>query len=569
MKRFLRLHTIPAVFKKYSDYWSISLIAMGYLVLSLANLSFNAGSTGAVWLPSGFFLSAFLLYKSRMRFVLAVALFTTDFFMRFLAGVQVPAAMMFSLTVLFQSWFSSWLLLRYAEAPFSLGKVRNLMYFLFFSVLLGNAVSSVIAALASYFIQHAFLWTAFSSWYLSSSWGSIIITPLLLSWSSFKSSDWKKMTSRQFYEGLFLLGSLVVVSYIFHTYLRNGNHLLTLLDYFLFPFLIWAALRFSIRGVTLSSFLLSFIILGAMSLDSSNESASQIWDSGFLIKVNLAAVSVITLFMASVVFELKQGNAALVEREQDLLLAKQKAEEASRFKSLLLLNISHELRTPLNGILGFSGLLSEILENKEHKSMAKDISLSGKRLLYTLSTMMEFSKVESENLHPEFIVADISALIAPVLRQYEGTLSDKNLNLETSIRPGISAFIDPGLFSNSLSYLLDNAIKFTTEGSITVKVDREDADGCSYASVMISDTGIGIPKEQIKTIFDPFRQGNEGLSRSYEGAGLGLTLCRKFVTLMNGEIRVESQPGKSSTFTLLFPLAEPETKTPELPFPVA
>ena len=100
-------------------------------------------------------------------------------------------------------------------------------------------------------------------------------------------------------------------------------------------------------------------------------------------------------------------------------------------------------------------------------------------------------------------------------------------------------------------------------------MDREDADGCSYASVMISDTGIGIPKEQIKTIFDPFRQGNEGLSRSYEGAGLGLTLCRKFVTLMNGEIRVESQPGKGSTFTLLFPLAEPETKTPELPFPVA
>ncbi|MEI7492689.1 MAG: ATP-binding protein [Bacteroidota bacterium] len=555
MNSVLTLPAITSVPKTYRSIAAVILPALAYFCLSLANLHFNAGTTGAVWLPSGFFLSALLLNRSSSRNSMALALGMTDFFMRLAAGVPLTPAMLFSLTVLFQSFFTAWLLLRFVENPFFFGKVRNLMNFLLFAVFLGNSASSLMAALASWALQSAPFLIAFSSWYTSSSWGIIVITPLVLSWSSFNVNDWRNLTSRQLYEGVFLFITLTLVSYLLHSYLLEGNHLLTLLDYFTFPFLIWAALRFSIRGVTVSSFILSFMILGALFLDSSHSGTGQFWDWGLLVKINLAVMAVITLFLASVVFELKQGNIVLIKREKDLVQARFNAEEANRFKSSLLLNISHELRTPLNGILGFSALLRDSLEDHEQKSMAEDISLSGKRLLHTLNSIMELAKLESTGLTAKLEQANLGLLVSNVLSQNQGLFTNNKVKLTTSINEDVIVSVDRAMFAVVMFHLLDNAAKYTPGGAVIVSVGREELSGNTRGVVKITDTGIGIPGDQLNLIFDDFKQGNEGLIRTHEGAGLGLSLCRKFTALMDGNIKAESQLGKGSTFSLSLPAA--------------
>jgi len=245
---------------------------------------------------------------------------------------------------------------------------------------------------------------------------------------------------------------------------------------------------------------------------------------------------------------------------QELMFAKDKAEEMSRLKSNFLANMSHELRTPLNGILGYSEILSTSLIDPEQIEMVKGIYQSGKRLSETLKFILDLSEAETGKI--EVTAKDIS--VVPIVKEsvllFTSDAAKKNLKLETTVKDeNIMAHLDHILLKRIIHNLIDNAIKFTKEGTINVEVGKEviKENGKSKKSsalyIKIKDTGIGIPEDKIDLIWEEFRQVSEGISRSYEGPGLGLTISKKAVELMHGTITVESEIGVGSTFTIKFP----------------
>jgi len=243
--------------------------------------------------------------------------------------------------------------------------------------------------------------------------------------------------------------------------------------------------------------------------------------------------------------------------ENNLREAIVRAEEMSRLKSSLLLNMSHELRTPMNGILGFSNLLKEQPLDEESQKMVDVISSSGKRLMSTLNSILDLAQAEAGKQNLQIIPVKINDLVAGIQSQYQEQAENKHLMYTCTCEEEVYSLLDERLLLNILHHLLDNAIKFTDSGSISLILKKEASPKKSSAVITVKDSGIGIPPDKMNLIFDAFRQGSEGIGRSYEGTGLGLTLCKKFVELLNGDISVDSIPGIGSTFTVKFPLFIP------------
>ncbi|MHB1689015.1 MAG: sensor histidine kinase [Ignavibacteriaceae bacterium] len=223
-------------------------------------------------------------------------------------------------------------------------------------------------------------------------------------------------------------------------------------------------------------------------------------------------------------------------------------------KSNFLANMSHELRTPLIGILGFAEILNKEIEYEELKGMAKIIYSSGNRLLQTLNLVLDFSRIESDKYEMKVISLDLAKATIDTAKLFYAMVNVRNLYLKINIKDdSLFANLDENIFHQIINNLVNNAIKFTSDGGIVVELDKEIINDKLWAAIKVIDTGIGIPEESIQIIFEEFRQVSEGLNRNYEGTGLGLTITKKIVELMNGRITVESVYGKGSKFTVYFP----------------
>ena len=240
--------------------------------------------------------------------------------------------------------------------------------------------------------------------------------------------------------------------------------------------------------------------------------------------------------------------------EQELIAAKEKAEEINKIKSNFFSNMSHELRTPLSGILGFTELLKEEIQDSEHRRMLDSIHLSGQRLLETLNKILQISKIESEKLIPKLERVYIPFFIQLIIAEFEATTVTKGLYIKLNYEyDNLYANVDREMFRTILTNLFSNAIKFTPSGGITINCKSIIENEESRLIIDVKDTGIGISKEDQAIIFEEFRQASEGLSRLYEGTGIGLTIVKKYTQLMGGTISVQSEIGKGTLFTLTFP----------------
>ncbi|MDP4114927.1 MAG: response regulator [Bacteroidota bacterium] len=242
--------------------------------------------------------------------------------------------------------------------------------------------------------------------------------------------------------------------------------------------------------------------------------------------------------------------------ELELLQAKEKAEKSSNFKTALMANMSHEFRTPMNGILGFAQILKEELATDSRINMVNSIIRSSKRLMQTLNSILDLSQIEADKLDAKIKIEDIGALILYISKFYEMDFQEKKIRFCVTIKDKeLFCNLDEDLFKEILSNLLDNALKFTYEGIVEVIAEKfVDANNKSWVLIRVIDTGIGIAKEDQEIIFEPFKQISEGTSRSYEGSGLGLTITRKMVELLDGKITLESALEHGATFLLYFPL---------------
>lgn len=247
--------------------------------------------------------------------------------------------------------------------------------------------------------------------------------------------------------------------------------------------------------------------------------------------------------------------------ERELIRSKEAAEAANVAKSAFLANMTHELRTPLNAVINFAQLLEEELEDRQIDELLPDvqkITTAGKHLLGLVGEVLDLSKIEAGRMEVRREPFSVEQVLREVV-QTAGPLADKNGN-RLEIVPGDRVGIieaDEQKFRQSLLNLVSNACKFTQSGHVTVQVSQGGEGGSEICRIRVKDTGIGIHEKDLARLFRPFEQVDASAGRRYGGTGLGLAISRRFCQMMGGNLEVESQLGKGSTFTMSIPTRNP------------
>ena len=243
------------------------------------------------------------------------------------------------------------------------------------------------------------------------------------------------------------------------------------------------------------------------------------------------------------------------------------AESANRAKSEFLANMSHEIRTPMNGVMGMAEIALDLAVEPRQREYLNTALASAQSLMVILNEILDFSKIEAGQVTIERTAFDLRALLESQMAAIQGRVLGKGLSLEGRFPAELPPLLlgDPGRIRQVVSNLCDNAIKFTHKGGLVLglQIEGNASQGC-LAEISVADTGIGIAMEKQALIFDAFSQADTSTTRNFGGTGLGLTICRRLVTLMGGRLWLESSPSQGSTFRFTMQLASVTPDSPAL-----
>lgn len=305
---------------------------------------------------------------------------------------------------------------------------------------------------------------------------------------------------------------------------------------------------------------------------------------------NQVSISISNALLFKRIHKVSAANASMIE-SQKIALAKardaevkakiaeaeaiksvREKEEAAKAKSMFLANVSHELRTPLNGVIGMSELLKGTTLNSEQEGYTDSIKVCADTLLTVINDILDFSKLEAGKLSLFSVPMNLRSTIIDVVRALSQTNAKKELQTieDLELDGELLVMGDPVRIHQIFMNLLSNSYKFTAKGSVTVKARTEYEDARSLkVTCSIMDTGIGVTQEQVSRLFKPFSQADSSTQRSYGGSGLGLSICKALISVLNGKLWLESQVGVGTTvsFTLTFAKAPKIAKTNEIERP--
>ncbi|MEM7100186.1 MAG: ATP-binding protein [Pseudomonadota bacterium] len=334
----------------------------------------------------------------------------------------------------------------------------------------------------------------------------------------------------------------------------------------------------SIANVALTSAALSPLICAAVSAyavyrgipgSQTFLAGASIFTTGAVISIMTAAgilpLNVITLHVRDVsVLALgvitSLGLAARLPEEK---AQKQQAELVAESKTQFLANMSHEIRTPLNAIVGFSDLLREMTLGKDQKDFVERIDRASKNLLGIINDVLDYSKMDAGKFHLDEQAISIKDLISNMRDLFSTKAEQQQLELKFTIGPDVPEFVkgDEIRLTQILTNLIGNAIKFTEHGQVTVEISNAPLNTLQF---QVSDTGIGLTKEQQTRLFQPFTQADASTTRKYGGTGLGLAISKQLTELMGGDLKVYSKFGDGATFICRIPLTETEVARPKV-----
>ncbi|MDZ7808299.1 MAG: response regulator [Gracilimonas sp.] len=334
---------------------------------------------------------------------------------------------------------------------------------------------------------------------------------------------------------------------------RNIGILLSILSYFILDYIIFERINMSASGFSLvrwavltGSFVTTWLIFNTFSQFKENAEQQ-------------------TLELLKKEKELNEELSVKQEKLENYINQLEETttelEKSTKAKSEFLATMSHEIRTPMNAILGMTHLLKQDDPRKDQLEPINILDFSGKTLLSLIDDVLDFSKIEAGRIEFENIEFDLENLVNVILESFRITAKNKGINLEVKIEENVPSRLvgDPARLTQILNNLFSNALKFTEEGEVKLVVSAKDHDTeTAKLQFTITDTGIGIDKERIDTIFDSFTQASQNTKRLFGGTGLGLTISKQLTELQGGEITVESEEGVGSTFTveLEFGIAE-------------
>jgi signal transduction histidine kinase len=280
--------------------------------------------------------------------------------------------------------------------------------------------------------------------------------------------------------------------------------------------------------------------------------------------VTLASAASIALENVRFYTELERQVA---DRTAELSQARDRAEAADHLKSAFLATMSHELRTPLNSVIGFTGILLQRLAGpltaEQHKQLGM-VQGSARHLLALINDVLDLSKIEAGELAVRQEPVDVGATVEAAATAVRPLAAAKNLQLDVAADLGVGVVVSDGRRVHQiLLNLLNNAVKFTAVGGVTVTATRD----ASSVRVEVADTGPGIRPEDLERLFRPFQQLDAGLARHHEGTGLGLAICQRLAGLLGGAVRVDSTWGVGSRFVLELPTSLVEARSGVEPLP--
>lgn len=261
-----------------------------------------------------------------------------------------------------------------------------------------------------------------------------------------------------------------------------------------------------------------------------------------------------TIILEETLSQLKKSQIELIEAKNKAEIAANTAELCSRSKTDFLSCMSHEIRTPLNAIIGFTDVVFDTNLTKKQKEYLNAIKTSGNLLMVLINDILDLAKVEAGKMTFEYAPFNLSNSISEILQLFETKIKEARLQLTFKFDPTIPEFLigDSVRLNQIILNLVSNAIKFTKKGSISIGIQMLNADnGNVTLEFSVTDTGIGIPKNNLRTIFDKFQQATNETSNIYGGTGLGLTIAKQLVELQGGRISVKSKVDKGSTFSFI------------------